>query len=101
MLEEFPDLSKKPDIKFNDDNQIKPASRGEGRFGEKTRAFMHYMNSEPFLDFLSALTGIRPENEVSDVHLTLFRDRPQDAGRPKYQKPKGLKKNYLKLTGKY
>lgn len=217
ILEEFPDLSKKPDIRFNDDNQIKRASRGEARFGEKTRQFMHYMNSEPFLEFLEELTGIenlipdphfegggchqilpggklaihadfnkhpatkldrrlnvlvylnenwdesygghfelwdiemkgavkrispvfnrmaifsttstsyhghpdpltcpedrtrkslalyyytngRPEEEKNDTHLTLFKDRPQDEGRPKYKKPKGLKKIYLKLTGKY
>ena|SRR6187402_1403155 len=58
ILDEFPDLSQKPDIRFNEDNQIKRASRGEGRFGEKTKHFMHYMNSEPFLEFLEALTGI-------------------------------------------
>ena len=214
VLEEFPDLSKKPDIKFNDDNQIKRASRGEGRFGEKTKHFMHYMNSEPFLEFLSALTGIenlipdpsfegggchqifpggklaihadfnkhpktkldrrlnvlvymnedwdesygghfelwdiemkgavkrilplfnrmaifsttstsyhghpdvltcppdrtrkslalyyytngRPEEEINDAHLTLFRERPQDIGRPKYKKPSKLKKVVTALT---
>lgn len=217
VLEEFPDLSKKPDIRFNDDNQIKRASRGEGRFGEKTKEFMHYMNSEPFLDFLSGLTGIenlipdpyfegggchqilpggklaihadfnkhprtgldrrlnvlvylnedwdesygghfelwdiemknsvkkilplfnrmaifsttstsyhghpnpltcppdrsrkslalyyytngRPEEEKNEAHLTLFRDRPEDAGRPKYKKPGFFKKIILKLRGKY
>jgi hypothetical protein len=64
VLAEFPDLSKKPDLKFNDENQIKRASRGEARFGETTKYFMHYMNSEPFLEFLSALTGI--ENLIPD-----------------------------------
>lgn len=58
VLEEFPDLSAKPDLQYNDHNQIKLASKGEYRFGEKTREFMHFLNSQPFLEFLSILTGI-------------------------------------------
>jgi hypothetical protein len=64
VLEEFPDLSKNPDLKFNDANQIKLASKGEYRFGEKTKEFMHYLNSQPFLEFLSELTGI--DNLIPD-----------------------------------
>lgn len=64
ILDEFPDLSKGSDYKFNDQNQIKLASKGEYRFGEKTKAFMHYLNSQPFLEFLSNLTGI--ENLIPD-----------------------------------
>jgi len=64
VLEEFPDLSKGADLKFNDANQVKLASKGEYRFGEKTKEFMHYLNSQPFLEFLSLLTGI--ENLVPD-----------------------------------
>ncbi len=64
ILNEFPDLSKGADYKFNDPNQIKLASKGEYRFGEKTRQFMHYLNSQPFLEFLSNLTGI--ENLIPD-----------------------------------
>lgn len=59
VLDEFPDLTKKADISFNDPNQVKLASKGEYRFGPKTKAFMHYLNSQPFLEFLSALTGIQ------------------------------------------
>lgn len=55
---EFPGLGGKSDIRFNDPNQVKLATRGEGRFGPVTREFVHYLNSQPFLDFLSALTGI-------------------------------------------
>ncbi len=66
VLDEFPDLKAKPDIKFNDLDQVKLASNGEGRFGEATRSFMHFLNSEPFLNFLSALTGI--ENLIPDPH---------------------------------
>jgi 2-oxoglutarate-Fe(II)-dependent oxygenase superfamily protein len=58
VLEEFPDLTKKADYNFHDPNQIKLASKGEYRFGPKTKEFMHYLNSQPFLDFLTALTGI-------------------------------------------
>ena len=64
VLEEFPDLTKGADLKFNDVNQVKLASKGEYRFGENTKAFMHYLNSQPFLEFLSALTGI--ENLIPD-----------------------------------
>jgi len=64
VLSEFPDLTKKADIKFDDPNQVKLASKGEYRFGEKTREFMHYLNSQPFLEFLSTLTGI--ENLIPD-----------------------------------
>lgn len=58
ILEEFPDLSKKDHIKFNNPNEIKLASRGERLFGEKTKKLMHFLNSEPFLNFLQELTGI-------------------------------------------
>lgn len=64
VLEEFPDLTKNSDLKFNDANQVKLASKGEYRFGEKTKEFMHFLNSQPFLEFLSTLTGI--ENLVPD-----------------------------------
>ena len=66
VLSEFPDMSKNPDLKFNDVNQVKLASKGEYRFGEKTREFMHYLNSQPFLEFLTELTGI--ENLIPDPY---------------------------------
>jgi hypothetical protein len=58
VLEEFPDLSKNADLSFNDANQIKLASKGEYKFKDKTKEFMHYLNSQPFLEFLSILTGV-------------------------------------------
>ena len=64
VLAEFPDMTKNPDLKFNDVNQVKLASKGEYRFGEKTKEFMHYLNSQPFLEFLTELTGI--ENLIPD-----------------------------------
>lgn len=59
VLAEFPDLTKKADYSFNDPNQVKLASKGEYRFGPKTKTFMHYLNSQPWLEFLSELTGIQ------------------------------------------
>ena len=58
VLDEFPDMSKKPDLKFDTPNEKKLASKGEARFGETTKQFMHFLNSEPFLNFLTELTGI-------------------------------------------
>ncbi|MEM9679042.1 MAG: 2OG-Fe(II) oxygenase [Bacteroidota bacterium] len=58
VLEEFPDMQKKPDLKFDTPNEKKLASSGENRFGDTTKSFLHYLNSEPFLKFLSDLTGI-------------------------------------------
>lgn len=59
ILQEFPDMDRKKDLSFQDKNQIKLASKGEARFGDETRRFIHFLNSEPFLNFLSALTGIK------------------------------------------
>jgi hypothetical protein len=64
VLDEFPDLTKGADLKFNDANQVKLASKGEYRFGPATLKFMHFLNSQPFLEFLSSLTGI--ENLIPD-----------------------------------
>lgn len=59
ILNEFPDLSKKDSINFNDQKQIKLAGKGESNFGPQTKAFMHFLNSEPFINFLQILTGIQ------------------------------------------
>jgi len=64
VLNEFPDLTRNADLKFNDPNQVKLASKGEYRFGSKTLQFMHFLNSQPFLEFLTDLTGI--ENLIPD-----------------------------------
>ena len=58
VLAEFDDLDKGDTLKFNTPNEVKLASKGESRFGDKTKAFIHYLNSEPFLQFLQELTGI-------------------------------------------
>jgi len=38
--------------RYDDPNQLKLASSGEAQFGPHTRAFMHFLNSLPFLTFL-------------------------------------------------
>ena len=68
LLDEFPDLQKKGDIKFNNPNEVKLASKGEGRFGPITKSFVHFLNSEPFLEFLQELTGIE-EKLIPDPYF--------------------------------
>lgn len=58
VLDEFPNLEGKDDIRYHTPNEIKLASKGERRFGPVTKAFTHFLNSEPFLLFLQELTGI-------------------------------------------
>lgn len=67
VLAEFPDMQKKPDLQFNDPNQIKLASKGEYRFGEVTKAFAYFLNSQGFLEFLTNLTGIK--SLISDPYF--------------------------------
>ena len=58
VLSEFPELGNKEDIKFENPNEMKLASRGEYKFGPNATEFAHFMNSQPMLEFLSRLTGI-------------------------------------------
>ena len=58
ILEEFPDLSKKESISFKSQKEIKLAGKGESFFGDKTKSFMHFLNSEYFINFIQKLTGI-------------------------------------------
>lgn len=58
VLEEFEDLDNGETLKYHTPNEVKLASKGESRFGTKTKAFVHFLNSEPFLQFLQKLTGI-------------------------------------------
>ncbi len=60
VLNEFPDLSKRNDVQmFENEKEKKLAGKGERHFGGATKSFMHYLNSEPFLNFLQILTGIK------------------------------------------
>ena len=60
VLAEFPELgNKKEDIFYANPNEVKYATNGIYRFGPKSRAFFSYLNSQPFLEFLQNLTGIK------------------------------------------
>ncbi len=66
ILDEF-DLQRNPALSYNDLNQVKLACNDEQKFGETTKLLMHYLNSQPFLNFLSALTGI--EDLIPDPYF--------------------------------
>lgn len=68
VLAEFPDLEKKKQIKYNNPNENKLASRGEYVFGPKMKELMHFMNSQPFLEFLQTLTNIE-ETLIPDPYF--------------------------------
>jgi hypothetical protein len=70
VLAEFPDLSGsgKDEVHYTNPNEAKYASKGEYRFGELTKQFMHFLNSQPFLEFLQYLTGIK-ETLVPDPYF--------------------------------
>jgi Rps23 Pro-64 3,4-dihydroxylase Tpa1-like proline 4-hydroxylase len=60
IADEFPDLSKQQDvINYNNQNEKKFEAKGEKYFSEKTKAFAHFLNSQPILEFLQELTGIK------------------------------------------
>jgi hypothetical protein len=66
---EFPELGDPDkDIYYANPNEKKHASKGEHRFGPLTKEFMHFLNSQPFLEFLQILTGIE-ETLVPDPYF--------------------------------
>lgn len=69
VLAEFPELGKnKNDIFYANPNEVKYASNGIYRFGPKSRQLFSYCNSQPFLEFLQHLTGIK-ETLVPDPYF--------------------------------
>lgn len=70
VLAEFPNLdgSRKNEVHYTNPNEAKFASKGEYRFGELTKEFMHFLNSQPMLEFLQNLTGIK-ETLVPDPYF--------------------------------
>lgn len=69
VLEEFPELGGgKDEVHYTNPNEAKYASKGEYRFGPVTREFMHFLNSQPFLEFLQNLTGIK-ETLIPDPYF--------------------------------
>lgn len=45
-------------LAYTNPNEKKLATKGENKFGPKTKDLVHFLNSEPFLNFLQILTGI-------------------------------------------
>ena len=69
VLAEFPEIGKdKNDIKYENPNELKLATKGEYRFGPNSKEFVHFLNSQPFLEFLQNLTGIT-ETLLPDPYL--------------------------------
>jgi Rps23 Pro-64 3,4-dihydroxylase Tpa1-like proline 4-hydroxylase len=69
VLADFPDLLKKDEvINYNSQNEKKLAAKGEKHFSDTTKAFIHYLNSQPVLEFLQELTGIK-ETLLPDPYL--------------------------------
>ena len=68
ILKEFPDLSESNSRKYKNKREIKLQGKGELFFGDETKKFMHFLNSEPFLNFLQVLTGIE-EKLVGDPYF--------------------------------
>jgi Rps23 Pro-64 3,4-dihydroxylase Tpa1-like proline 4-hydroxylase len=67
VLEEFPRPDSIDWIRYDDRNQVKLASRRDEQLGPVTRAFIHFLNSSVFVEFLEELTGIA--GLVPDPHL--------------------------------
>ena len=69
-LAEFPELGRdgKDEVHYTNPNEAKYASKGEYKFGPLTRQLMHFLNSQPFLEFLQNLTGIK-ETLIPDPYF--------------------------------
>jgi Rps23 Pro-64 3,4-dihydroxylase Tpa1-like proline 4-hydroxylase len=67
VLEEFPNSKQIDWQTYQNKNEVKLASRDEDAFGVVTRHFIHILNSQPFINFLEELTGIR--NLIPDSQL--------------------------------
>ena len=60
VLAEFPSIDALEDkIHYVNPNENKFATKGEYKFGSQTKNLVHYLNSQPFLEFLQELTGIQ------------------------------------------
>ena len=69
VLEEFPDLDKLKDkIYYSNPNEDKYASKGQYNFGPNTTSLVHFLNSQPFLEFLQEMTGIK-ETLIPDPYF--------------------------------
>lgn len=64
---EFPDLDKLADRKFDNRYEKKLVTHGESKLSPSARNLVRQLNSEPFLLWLSELTGIK--NLIPDPYL--------------------------------
>lgn len=68
VLEEFPDLrSAEGKLSYDNEHELKLASKGEEHFGPETKKFLHFLNSRPFIVFLEEMTGI--DGLIPDPHF--------------------------------
>ena len=68
VLEEFPDLRKSEGkLSYDNEHELKLASRGEEHFGPRTKSFVHFLNSRPFIVLLEEMTGI--DGLIPDPHF--------------------------------
>ncbi len=59
VLKEFPRVDQLKDkIYYANPNENKYATKGEYTFGDQTKKLVHFLNSQPFLEFLQKITGI-------------------------------------------
>lgn len=69
VLGEFPSIDKlKEKLHYVNPNESKLATKGEYNLGPTTKQLVHFLNSQPFLEFLQALTGIE-ETLIPDPYL--------------------------------
>lgn len=69
VKQEFPEIKKlKNKIYYKNPNEDKYATSGEYTFGPRTKELVHYLNSQPFLEFLQKLTGIE-ETLIPDPYF--------------------------------
>lgn len=60
VLDEFPDLAGVSAVqRYDNHNEKKYQGKGEAVFGDMMCQLMHYLNSQPVLEFLQELTGIK------------------------------------------
>ena len=69
VLKEFPNVDQiKDKIYYANPNEDKYATKGEYSFGLQTKKLVHFLNSQPFLEFLQKITGIE-EKLIPDPYF--------------------------------
>ena len=69
VLKEFPNVDQiKDKIYYANPNEDKYATKGEYSFGLQTKKLVHFLNSQPFLEFLQKISGIE-ETLIPDPYF--------------------------------